>query len=846
MRGIVVCSLVAALVIAAWWFGGYEVQTQFVVYSVALAAGGLWLIESVSSGATAREFVLPAIAIPFVAALLLGIWHLSPARESLVAQMHHAKFEEYTPVVAQGALEVRSLYPAATRLRLALFSISFLTLLVCCEPVRSRNMLRLVLGIIAVNGMCLASYGILRRIQGSEVIYETLSAQAGFSSFINRNQAAGFLNMSIAAAVGWLMLLAPEEPTRSTSRDKAVPRLPQRSFSFSRFLSGLSGEQLLASLCVFVMVVGVLMTFSRGGIASLAIAATIVALYFTRRHGIAAAGLTMTAGLAIALTVHLGEWSAVQTRLETLSDPSASWEGRLTHWSDTFGCVRDFPWVGTGWGTYPYANLPYQQHWTELWFVNADNLYFEALVEGGVVGLAVLLLAWGLFLGAVLRLMNPTAGRSGRALAIVGGMIWITQAVHSATDFGLLRPPNGLLFAVLMGLVISESVHNVRLKPPGRWLSPARLPGWSRVAVGVVCVGLAGLGIWETSRAAACETAVKSVPNLDELSRANDSIEDVDRYIDDVEQTLAQRRDDANARLKLAELWVHRYRLIALEELRSRPDIVDRLSEASLWNLSHPATLQRIYMIHVEAYGEEDNSIRQTPYVVENLGKAADELRLARRACPVSRQTDYLASMLGMVTPGDPSGARSIARSLFAAPARCYRLMDLGQLAWIAFHDDLAIVSFRQALSLSSREAMRAWRLLSERLDAASIVSRVLPNRPDVYFELLDGLPTDDSARELLISQLCVFRDAAELDLRSVGRLAELTEDFPVAIEAYKNILAESPGDLVTRVQIIRCYAAQHDFSSANDQLRQGLNYAPENSTLLKLKEELLELQLSE
>ncbi len=847
MRGIVVCLPLAAVLLASWWFGGYQLQAQFVAYALVVVGGVLWLMESAARSGRSREFVLPAVTIPLAAVLLLGVWHLTPANESLVDRMEHAEFAELRPVVAQGTLETRSLYPPATRLRLAVFAVAFLTMLMCCEPARSTTLLRLILGVIAVNGLCIAAYGMVRRIQGTELIYETLSAQVGFSSFINRNQAAGFLNMSIAAAVGWLMLLTPDSSSKSVAGSANGVR--RRRYSISQFLSNLTGEQLLAATSIVVMAAGVLMTTSRGGIGSLAIAATVVAIVATRRFGLVAPCVILAGGLAVALSVYLGEWTGIRTRLESLSDPTASWEGRLTHWKDTSGAVRDFPITGTGWGTYAYANLPYQRHQMELWYFNADNLYFEALVEGGAIGLGCYLLMWLLLLGAVIRLSGSTAGRDGRALAFVGLMVLVSQAAHSATDFGLLRPSNGLLFALLMGLLLGESVHTVRLKPAGRWLSLVRLPGWTRVAFGMICVGVAGLGVWETLRAAACSNAVQSVPDLNELSAGNDSILDVDHYIESLKRALAQRRDDAEVRFKLAELWVHRYRLAALAELRSQPELMQDVSDQTLWRLSHPANLQHAYMRQVEPYGFEGvggASIRESAMVQENLVPAVQQLRIARRSCPVSRQIDYLAATIGVASPDDHDGKRSLYRALFAAPARGDRLMDLGQIAWLAFLDDLAMTCFRRGLSLSGNEVHRVWSLLGQRIDDEQIVDDVLPDHPDVLLDLTEQLGDDDPARPLLIARLRKIAAETTLDPRMLGQVAELTGDYASAINAYAQVLAESPEDLRIRVRNVECHIALHDFDGANEQLRRGLRHAPDSSVLLLLKDEVLKQELQQ
>jgi tetratricopeptide (TPR) repeat protein len=443
--------------------------------------------------------------------------------------------------------------------------------------------------------------------------------------------------------------------------------------------------------------------------------------------------------------------------------------------------------------------------------------------------------------------MGPSAGTDGRALAFAAMMAWVSQAAHSATDFGLLRPANGLLLAVLMGLMLSEAIYTVRLNPAGRWLSLVRLPGWTRFAFGLVCVAVAGLGVWEYARAANCATALQAVPELDRPTLGNDTIQDVDFHIQALEAALAGRRDDADVRFKLAQLWVHRYRLTALAELRAQSELVERITDATLWRLSHPSTLQQVYMQHVSAYGPDaGQSYRELPAVVENLRKAMEQLKLARRSCPVSRQIDYLSAQLGVASPEDPDGRRSMYRSLFANPARSARLIDVGQLAWQAALDELAMVCFRRGLGLSGRESFRVWTLLRQRVDDHRIIEHVLPDAPEALFQITDRLPADDPARPLLIEKLEAIAEQRRDDSRLRGQVAELKGDSQSAIEAYRIVLAETPEDLDTRIRIVRCHVALGDFEEANRQLGLGLQLAPDSAALLELKKEILETELDQ
>ena len=102
---------------------------------------------------------------------------------------------------------------------------------------------------------------------------------------------------------------------------------------------------------------------------------------------------------------------------------------------------------GSGLGSYRYAYLPFQSDASARWYVNADGMPFEWLVEGGII--LITLLAISLFcLVSDLRKLSPLAKGSEaneevRCLSALANLFLYTLPVILVTqslDFGITLP----------------------------------------------------------------------------------------------------------------------------------------------------------------------------------------------------------------------------------------------------------------------------------------------------------------------------------------------------------------------------------------------------------------------
>ncbi len=332
--------------------------------------------------------------------------------------------------------------------------------LIAWSSCRTRESCRFLLIAFALGGTVFSTLGLIDRVRPPEVeerLLQPVGAPNPFGSFVNRNNAAGFLNLTLGCAVGWTVyeLLA-------NARKKGVDR--RYDFTPENFWQGISLHiQRGLSLCNNGVVTGIILsaltltailaTGSRGGSLA-AFAAAIVVLLQTLplRQGMWASSLTSIIVIGAALTLgFLGMLPTVHERLETVLGEDALSDARIPHWRDAMVAAWGyFPW-GSGFGTYRYAYLPYQHYSAGAWFINADNLAVEWLVEGGLFGAGLIVLAIVFAIRNQLRFKALHTSPHITSLKAMGWFIIISQIVSQLFDFGLILPSNYLTLAVLLG-----------------------------------------------------------------------------------------------------------------------------------------------------------------------------------------------------------------------------------------------------------------------------------------------------------------------------------------------------------------------------------------------------------
>ena len=239
------------------------------------------------------------------------------------------------------------------------------------------------------------------------------------------------------------------------------PDFSRRSFSqaISRYLGELNAPRLGAIALVAFMVGGVFCTASRGSILAMfaATMATVASLAMHSGNRKYAAGLLFVMVAGLGLMSWAGQSDFVKSRFEDMVTDKQYETGRVPNWLEALETVPDFWAAGTGLGTYRFVYERFQHRYlSDISHFHAENQYIQALVEGGVIALFLLLAAIALVIIAITKLYRA-GGITNTVLAVMGTFALVSQAVGGSFDFGLYIPSNTILMASICGAVIGRA-----------------------------------------------------------------------------------------------------------------------------------------------------------------------------------------------------------------------------------------------------------------------------------------------------------------------------------------------------------------------------------------------------
>ena len=820
------CSLLLTLIAAPWAIGGAELPSQRWLVLGILVAGILGWLGAMLRGAL--RLSRPAALLLMLAAGLLTIGAIQ-----LLPHPHSPEFPRAELTAELGVLDgddspaaARSLEPAATRLwmsRLAVAVVAFLSGAWLFGDRSARHWLWAALG---VNGIAVVGFGLVQRASWNGKLYWSIPLQLGgqpFAAFVNRNNAAEYLSMCLAGALGlWAASRISERPAAGK-----VPgiRSPVVSTLASRCPSVVWGVMIL------LLFGGVLATLSRAGALSsvagvLLVGAWVGAGRRSRTLLLPLLGIVVAAVAWLALTDQAAQ---LRSRLGSLGGSYAT-DGRIRHWMDMRNAVRDFPVLGTGFGTYRYANKPYESHRSESWFESADNQYLDLLVEGGapaaiIASLFPLLAVW---------LANAWR-RSGHPLeAFACGYVAVAIGLQSLTDCWFATAANLLTLATLAGslsnpLLHSSGVHRSALEKVEQ-LMESRRSFFPAAVIGLCAVLAAGLGAYEIHTAAKSTVFRRKLPKDEQ--RPEITLLEVDGLIAGGDQLLAQRPDDAALHAAQARLLFLRHRLIGVSRLDSLP--TEQGNDNVRWRRTSPQALLET-LARYEQIGDEASleQFRDDPLVTENLQPMSRHVRSARRHCAILPYIGLLEAIDELLAGGDPS--LPLRREAALSPARVKLLDAIAKSADMIDDEELFIDCLSRCLSIDHRNASEYAQAARSRLSEPAIVERLLPDLP----EPLVGFA--EAARSTEGRDLALRRAAAALDrippddpelpfLR--GRILWLRKDVDGALDQLALAVEASSFDPQRRLLFARVLHADGQMHAAREQVKSAQRLAPDDRKL--------------
>ena len=297
--------------------------------------------------------------------------------------------------------------------------------------VNSAGRIRRLVIVIAIFGFVYAFFAILQAVLSPGKIYgiyEANSAQP-FGSFVNRNNFAAYMEMTIAVPLGMLF-------SGSVARDKRL-----------LYITGIA-----------LMGVALLLSGSRGGL--IALLAEVILLVVLTTGAKSRTGLFIRSGLAALLIIGIVIGSIFvggESTLTRIAETTASGDvttDRSHIWSVTTQVIVNTMPLGAGLGALGTAYTPFDTYSGLARVEQAHKDYLQVAADAGLVGIVIGLffLLW-LFRQGMSSAAVSNSYRRGVAVGAIAGCFAVL--VHSIFDFVLHITAVSVMFITLMTLLVA-------------------------------------------------------------------------------------------------------------------------------------------------------------------------------------------------------------------------------------------------------------------------------------------------------------------------------------------------------------------------------------------------------
>ena len=162
--------------------------------------------------------------------------------------------------------------------------------------------------------------------------------------------------------------------------------------------------------------------------------------------------MVLFASLLLIDVLIVGQWFGFEELAERIENTSAETENRDELNVETWQLFRTYPLAGTGAGNF-YSSFPQAKSADITGFnAHAHNDYLEFASGFGIIGVVPLSLSILLAIQATVKTLTRRRNRLMKGVAFGCLMGIVSLLIHSAVDFNLQMPANGLLFVLLLAL----------------------------------------------------------------------------------------------------------------------------------------------------------------------------------------------------------------------------------------------------------------------------------------------------------------------------------------------------------------------------------------------------------
>ena len=790
-------SLLAFMPLA---FGAVEAWSEEVVVALAAAISLCFLLKLIIE--KDARFIWSWAYVPVAIFILVAVVQLIPLRASLVTaispETSATKAELLDDLPNSGTLlryMTLSFYPNATKHNLRLVLSIAAVFFVVVNIYRRPDQIKRLLGAIAVIGGSIAVLALAQDLFGNGKIYWLVSPGRGNAhsgTFINHSHYGQFMNLSIGAALGLIMVKLYEAFTKK----KITPEI------ILEYLSSPAAKVIWFLLAIIIIgVATVFVSLTRGGMVSMLIAAGFTTLILISRRSLKGRGwiMVLMALGAFICVLYIG-FDAVYDELATLQELH-EYEGRWQIVKDLSVSYKRFPVLGTGLGTHEVVYPMFDRATTSSLAAHAENEYAQAAEETGLIGLAALIV-----FGIIVWVNYVRNAKSGsvpiRSAAYGLGFGLLAIMLHSLSDFGQHLPANAMLSGISCALLLGLAHIGQKSNPA---IKIDRVSQSSRVPRIIALVCMAGFWTWA-------------------ILGAN------------------------NARLAEAS-WkkalVVEQALIGQDRQASDSEYANLISNAAAAADCEPDNIKYKHWLNVYRWGSisritdpNTGAVIIPEQGMEFVRRIVDELHNARLLCPTYGATYCFVGQLEKFTLDDPNGAELIRKGYQLAPCdptACYvaGLLDIEEDQVDASFEKLSKAValdgrfFQSAVNIYVNHASRPDLAVAIAGDNSLRLSYVANALADM--EEHEEIAKKARARVIeLLKQKCSDPDAPASSLASLANVYRIEKNNQAAIKLYRRALALDYGQVQWRFALARLLAETDRIPEAIHEARICLRLRPQ------------------
>lgn len=723
-----------------------------------------------------------------------------------------------------------TLSPWRSRTRLSLLTIGIGGFFAASVLLRNRRARVVLLSAVTLCGVLQVFWAVVQAVRYPNFIFwgiENPGTSRPLGTFLNCNHGADFVGIALACAVGLSWWWFRDE-SRGNSFEYEMRGLIQ-SIAASPFSMALW-------LSIGWLLIGLAISMSRGAWISFIAAGLLLPVCWKsqrkERKGVAITIVAVCIIGAIAGIQTLGFGDRIERGLDDLEVETVLADARFEHWKEAIPAAQHFLPLGAGFGTYGYSYLPFNPKPANGWFTYAHNQYLETMLEAGIPGMALLLIAMWLLLRACLRLCNSERTATEQAIGVAGLIAFAMQGFHAFTDFGLMMPGNLLVFCTLMGGVVGTA-STVADSTPEEGVKEARRP-WFGLCTGLITLAFSGVALavatWHQMADVRGDRILTET--LFDPATPAPSIDEVGEWIESVTAELSRSPENEDLIRRLVQLRLHRAQRQSYEQMTSAG-----VSYASAWDAaSIETTIMRLYQ-QDSLTDEEKSAIYDAVKADESLAAALNELETARALNPLQSRTHYrLAQLLAVRGEEWETEFEHSARLSVVDPKQS---LGNGLLAWAAGDKEAMTGQWRQTLQTNPSARRIILRLSALMMSDSEIANELMPDRWVVPYRLALEAPKDSSLRSQLLERAKrtaskTLSNQAE-QKSAFAMIAQASGEVAESIQYLEDLVTSNARDPELRYRLAHALLVTEQSENAMPHARIAVNLKPNSEKYRRL-----------